>query len=130
MNVTANRTIYADENLTVIAELNNLTTGTVNITVSNENYTLTFNEIPVVNGTVKYNIAGLYAGDYNVTVTYNGDDIFYVKSNSTNVTVLKDNPKLKFQSKTMFTETSQRLLLKCLKTNRQCDSNHKQSDLH
>lgn len=94
LNVTANKTIYVDENLTVIAELNNLTTGTVNITVSNENGTLTFNEIPVVNGTVSYNITGLYAGDYNITVTYNGDDIFYVKSNTTNVTVLKRQSKL------------------------------------
>ncbi|MDO5809851.1 MAG: hypothetical protein Q4Q37_02050 [Methanobrevibacter sp.] len=94
LNVTANKTIYADENLTVIAELNNLTTGTVNITVSNENGTLTFNEIPVVNGTVIYNITGLNAGDYNITVTYNGDDVFYVKSNTTNATVLKRQSKL------------------------------------
>ena len=89
LNVTANKTIYADENLTVIAKLNNMTTGTVNITVSNENYTLEFTNIAVDNGTVIYNIGGLYAGEYNVTVTYNGDDSFYPKSNSTLSTVVK-----------------------------------------
>ena len=87
VNLTVNRTIYADENLTVIAELNNLTTGTVNITVSNGIDNITYTNIPVINGTVSYDISGLCGGDYNVTVTYNGDDIFYPKSNTTNFTV-------------------------------------------
>ena len=94
LNVTANRTVFADENVTVVAKLNNMTTGTVNITISNSTMNLTFTDIPVINGTAEFNYTGLWAGDYNATVTYNGDDIFYTKSNSTLFTVLQRDSKV------------------------------------
>jgi hypothetical protein len=87
--MTANRTIFADENLTVTSEMNNITNGTVSIIISNGTNNLTFDNVEIINGKSVYNITGLYAGDYNVTVLFRNDQTSYEISNTTQLTVLQ-----------------------------------------
>jgi len=89
LNMTANRTIFADENLTVTSEMNNITNGTVSIIISNGTNNLTFDNVEIINGKSVYNITGLYAGDYNVTVLFRNDQTSYEISNTTQLTVLQ-----------------------------------------
>ena len=88
-NVDANDTIFVDENVTVTVELNNLSTGTVNITISNETDTFTFTDVPIVNGTAKLSVGEFLAGKYNVSVAYAGDEIFPADSNQTSFEVIQ-----------------------------------------
>ena len=84
LNVSSNSTIYTDQNITVIAKLNNLTNGEIRFKF-NETFEYMMN---VTNGTAIANIAGFYSGTYTVNVTYLGDKVFYEISNSTDFTVL------------------------------------------
>ena len=75
---TDNITYGEDENITIT--LPNDVTGTVNITVANR----TYENIPVINGTVHITVPDLPGGNHTVDVVYSGDENH--NGNSTTVT--------------------------------------------
>ena len=86
-----NITYGADE--TIKYNVTDGATGTVNITVTGpDGVTRTFNDVPIENGTVGVNVAGLPAGNYSVNVTYNGDGNFNPSSAVANFSVSKATP--------------------------------------
>jgi VCBS repeat-containing protein len=86
---------YGD-NETVKFNVTDGATGTVNITITGDNgVTVTFTDVPLVNGTVGVNVPGLAAGNYSVNVTYSGDNNFNPSSGVANFTVEKATPTVK-----------------------------------
>jgi len=82
---TENITYGDDEPIKVTLPTN--ATGKVNITVGN----VTYPDQPINDGVVELTIPDLAGGEYNVTVTYPGDDTY--KANSTNAT-FKVSPRV------------------------------------
>ena len=93
-NVTMDLTnITYGENETIKYNVTEGATGTVNITVTDSTGAVVYSEIvPVENGTVGVDVAGLAAGNYTVNVTYSGDNNFNPSSNVANFTVDKVEP--------------------------------------
>ena len=73
------------QNTTIDVELPKDATGTVTATVDGKNYTA-----PVKDGKATITIPDLAAGDYNVPVTYSGDDKYDSLTKDVNVTVEED----------------------------------------
>ena len=84
LSVTAQNITYT-ENETIILSYNNTATGKVNITLKSKNYNKTIQN--GINETIL--ITDLPAGEYNVTVEYNGDEIFYNATANTSFIVEK-----------------------------------------
>ena len=84
LSVTAQNITYT-ENETIILSYNNTATGKVNITLKSKNYNKTIQND--INETIL--ITDLPAGEYNVTVEYNGDEIFYNATANTSFIVEK-----------------------------------------
>ena len=83
MNVIVGNITYGN-NATVTVTVNNKATGTVTINVNGNDYTTT-----IVDGKAIFNVPGLAAGDYTVTVKYDGDNNFTGANMSAEFTVSK-----------------------------------------
>ncbi|WP_296887963.1 Ig-like domain-containing protein [uncultured Methanobrevibacter sp.] len=84
LSVTTQNITYT-ENETIILSYNNTATGKVNITLKSKNYNKTIQKD--INDTIL--ITDLPADEYNVTVEYNGDEIFYNATANTSFIVKK-----------------------------------------
>ena len=94
--VTVNVTnITYGDNETVKFNVTEGATGAVNITIVGDNgVTVNFTNVPISNGTVGVNVAGLAAGNYTVNVTYGGDNNYNSSSAKANFTVEKATPSI------------------------------------
>ena len=86
MNVTVPDDIKAGENITILVNLPKDANGDVIITINNTNYSGI-----AKNGFVNITIPGLPAGDYNATISYNGDDKYNSKELNTTIKVANKN---------------------------------------
>ena len=76
--------ISEGENLSVVVSAIEDATGDIIITVDNQNYTES-----IENGTAAFNIAGLKAGEYELTAVYVGDEKYLESTSKTSVIVSK-----------------------------------------
>ena len=68
--------------------------GTVNITVTGDGYSKTFENVQLTNGIATQDISGLGAGTYTVTVSYGGDDKYNSNTKTDTFIVGKIDPVL------------------------------------
>ena len=97
MDITPVNITYGD-NETIIIELPENATGTVNITVGNK----TFVDIPVENGTVNITVPDLPAGNYTVNVTYSGNENYTSTNGSEPFNVKKVDTPIDLQTQDIF----------------------------
>ena len=83
-NITYGDTLKINGKLPVDAD------GTITIKVGNN----TYDNIKVENGNINFEIPDLNAGDYNVSVVYNGDGVYYTANFNTTVNVAKAKPTI------------------------------------
>ena len=84
-NLTVNvENIFVDQNATVNIAANSTFSGNVTVSVNGTKFT-----VKVSNGFGNYNVSGLAAGNYTVTVSFNGNDRFNSGKNSTTFIVNK-----------------------------------------
>lgn len=72
-------------------------TGNVTITVDGKSYT-----VNITDGKAQLNITGLNAGEKNVTVRYNGDDVYIPSENKTTFKVNKIKPPIDVDSQDIY----------------------------
>ena len=76
-----------------------LPTGKVNITVTDKDgINRTFTDVPIVDGIAQINATDLPAGDYDVTVTYPGDDNYNSSSATGKFSIGKVDPTIKLET--------------------------------
>ncbi|WP_407379214.1 Ig-like domain repeat protein [Methanobrevibacter sp.] len=97
MDITPVNITYGD-NETIIIELPENATGTVNITVGNK----TFVDIPVENGTVNITVPDLPAGNYTVDVTYSGNENYTSTNGSEPFNVKKVDTPIDLDTQNIF----------------------------
>ncbi|MDD6047982.1 MAG: Ig-like domain repeat protein, partial [Methanobrevibacter ruminantium] len=87
--------VYGD-NETIKYNVTEDATGTVNITVTDENGEViaSFKNVPIANGTAGVNVAGLSCGTYTVNVTYGGDDQYESSYGTDDFTVGQATPSV------------------------------------
>ena len=98
--VTVNVTniTYGDDE-TVKFNVTEGATGAVNITIVGDNgVTVNFTNVPISNGTVGVNVAGLAAGNYTVKVDYGGDNNYNPSSGKADFTVNKADSSVDIQT--------------------------------
>ena len=99
-SVTVNVTniTYGDDE-TVKFNVTEGATGAVNITVTGDDgVNVAFTNVPISNGTVGVNVAGLAAGNYTVNVTYGGDNNYNPSSGKADFTVNKADSSVDIQT--------------------------------
>ena len=84
--------INVDQNATIVVSGLANATGNVTIKVNNETY-----DVKIENGVVTKSITGLKAGNYTLTVIYQGDDNYNNASASANLTVTKLDSDIGFK---------------------------------
>ena len=98
--VTVNVTniTYGDDE-TVKFNVTEGATGAVNITVTGDDgVNVAFTNVPISNGTVGVNVAGLAAGNYTVKVDYGGDNNYNPSSGKADFTVNKADSSVDIQT--------------------------------
>ena len=86
LNVIVGNITYGN-NVTIVVSTNDKATGTVTVTLNGKDYIET-----LVNGKATLSVSGLAAGDYTVTVKYDGDGNFNRSTIIKEFTVSKINP--------------------------------------
>ena len=110
-NVNASDVCWTDESISIDVELPEDATGNVTISLNDELYTL-----PVINGTVNFNIPELSQGNYNAVVLYSGDDKYANASYRYDFTVNLNNPVIESDDVVKYYKGSERLMINLTNT--------------
>ena len=89
--------IYVGEDAIINLTVTPNATGNITVNIEDKNYTVNIN-----NGKAQLIIPGLKAGEKEVTVFYNGDEIYSTSENTTNFTVKKIQPPITIESQDIY----------------------------
>ena len=103
-NVNASDVCWTCENINIDVELPEDATGNVTLSLNDELYTL-----PVINGTVNFNIPELSPGNYSAVVLYSGDDKYSNASYGYDFVVNLNNPVIESDDVMKYYKGSERL---------------------
>ena len=89
--------IYVGENAIINLSVTPNATGNITVTIENLNYTTN-----IINGKAQLTIPGLKAGQKQVQITYNGDNIYQPSQNTTTFTVKKILPPITIDTQDIY----------------------------